>query len=82
MTHLSGPAARLQPEPDFWQELRRGFERREREQDNCALAGMWGVHRYLVRGLARRPARAVAAKSAARMFSRFCNTGRLRFKCN
>ena len=82
MTDLSGPAARLHPEPDFWQELRRGFERGDREQGLPALADMWGVPVYLVRGLGRRPGRAVAAKSAARMFSTITDTFRARVKCN
>ena len=84
MTDLSGPAARLHPEPDFWQELRRGFERGDREQGLTALADMWGVPVYLVCGLARRPGRAVpvAAKSAARMFSTITDTFRACVKCN
>ena len=44
MTDLSGPAARLHPEPNLWVPHRRGFERAERADGIIAFCDM---HRML-----------------------------------
>ena len=82
MTDLSGPAARLQTEPNLMVPHRRGFERTDRAD---GISAFCEVHRMRIWPVSRLPARRGRAEvptSAARMFSRFCNNGRLRFKCN
>ena len=76
MTDLSGPAARLHPESNLWVPDRRGFERTDRAEGTSAFCDMCRMHRSLVSRLPARRGRAEVPTSAARMFSRFCDTRR------
>ena len=82
MTDLSGPAARLHPESNLWVPDRRGFERTDRADGIWAFCDMHRMPKWPLSRLPARRGRAEVPTSAARMFSRFCYTGRLRFKCN
>ena len=82
MTDLSGPAARLQPEPNLMVPHRRGFERTDRSHGIYAFCDMCRMRLSLVSRLPARRGRAKVHKSAARMFSRSCYTPRQSAICN
>ena len=82
MTDLSGPTARLQPEPNLMVPPRRGFERTDRSHGTGAFCDMCRMRLSLVSRLPARRGRAKVHKSARGMFSTYSDTFRACVKCN